>query len=158
MKISRFLCSAAFCAALPLTARAEIDLAAVKACVARHAAEDTLPAPCVAEAMGDCLAMPADAPSLASQCFRSAHDSWSKGIAAHMAHIRDTAPEKIAAIAGIEVKYDLLAGLTQCDRAEELALLGRTPVETIQRDKDRCTAAASGIAYVRLLWRSQDLP
>ena len=157
MTIPRLLGAAALLAAGAGPATAEIDLARVASCVAGHAAERTMPAPCVAEAMTECLAIPADAPSLASQCFRAAREDWSRGIAARMDQLRDTAPERIAAIAGIEVKYDLIGGLTQCDRQEELALLGEAPLDAIQRDKDRCAATAAGIAHVRLLWRSRDL-
>jgi hypothetical protein len=74
-----------------------------------------------------------------------------------MDELRAAAPERIAAIAAIEVKYDLIASLTQCDRMEELALLGDRALDQVQREADGCAATAAGIAYVRLLWRSRDL-
>lgn len=138
-------------------AAAEVDLGAVAACAASHKAAGTVPAPCVAEAMAACHAVPADAPALASACYRDAREVWSQGIAAHMATIRESAPEEIAAIAGVEVKYDLLAGLIQCDRMEALALIGPAEAADIQRQKDGCAATAAGTAYLRLVWRSQGL-
>jgi hypothetical protein len=142
---------------LPAGPAAAVDLSSVEACVEAHAASDTLPAPCVAQAMTECLGTPSDAPALASLCFREARDTWSEGIAARMARLKAAAPEEIAAIAGIEVKYDLLGGLLQCDRGEELALVGSGALEEIQRQKDQCTATAAGMAYIRLLWRARDL-
>lgn len=157
MKITRALRAAVLAAALPLPATAEIAIETVRDCVARHAANQTVPTACVGEAMAECLSVPGDAPALASQCFRAARDRWSAGIAARMGELREAAPGKLAAIAGVEVKYDLIAGLTQCDRMEELALIGDRPLDQVQRETDRCAATAAGIAYVRLLWRSRDL-
>ncbi|MCR9151778.1 MAG: hypothetical protein NXH83_16540 [Rhodobacteraceae bacterium] len=157
MKIPRALRAGILAAALPLPAAAEIALDTVQDCVARQAAAQTSPTSCVDEAMADCVNIPADAAALASQCFRAARAGWSAGITARMDALRADAPERIAAIAGVEVKYDLIAGLTQCDRMEELALLGDRPLDQVQREADGCAAAAAGIAYVRLLWRSRDL-
>ena len=157
LKFNRTLCAAVLAAALPLPATAEIALGTVRDCVARHAANQTVPTACVDEAMSECIGLPGDAPALASQCFRAARDGWSAGIAARMEQLRAAAPGKLAAIAGVEVKYDLIAGLTQCDRMQELALIGDRPLDQVQREADRCAATAAGLAYVRLLWRSRDL-
>lgn len=141
-------------AALPLPGLAEVDLGAVSAC---GIAGDP-PAACVEQAMAECHAAPPDTPAVASQCFRAAQARFSEGITARMQAIRDGAPERIAAIAGIEVKYDLLLGLTQCDRMQELALVGESDLAAIQRQADGCTATAAGIALLRLMSRSRDLP
>jgi hypothetical protein len=74
-----------------------------------------------------------------------------------MAEIRDSAAERLSAIASVEVKYDMLGNLMQCDRMEALALIGDAEPAAIQRDKARCTAAATGLVLTRLLIRSQDL-
>ncbi|MEX5729539.1 hypothetical protein Ga0609869_002892 [Rhodovulum iodosum] len=157
MRLRTALGLAALLAGPVPAAAAEIDLPAVAACVEAHAAMGDFPAPCLAKTMAECRAIPPDSPALASQCFREARESWFDGIAAHMAEIRKTAPEEIAAIAGIELKYDLMADMTQCDRMEELALVGPGAAEDIQRQKDTCAAAAAGKAYIRLLWRSRNL-
>jgi len=157
MRFTRAVCAGLLAMVPPLPAVAEIALDAAQGCVARHAEDGTIPTDCVAEAMADCLNVPADAPALASQCFRAARADWSAGIAARMQELRATAPERIAAIAGVEVKYDLIAGLTQCDRMEELALIGDRPLDQVQREADGCAATAAGVAYIRLLWRARDL-
>ncbi len=139
------------------TASADVDNLTLVACVQQHAAKETNPAVCVNEALQDCLSVPADSPSVASVCFRDANQAFADGIAQRMAQLQAAAPENIAAIAGIEVKYDLLSGMTQCDRLAELALIGNGAMQDIQRSKDQCATIATGMAHVRLLWRSQDL-
>ena len=158
MTKSRAALLAAVLLAGPATAVAEVDPDAAEACVAEHAAAGTSPADCVADAMSHCRLIPPDAPALASQCYRTAKDAWSQGIADRMERLRNTAPEGIAAIAGVEVKYDLLGGFLNCDRLRDLALLGDAEEAAIQREADRCAATATGLAHVRLLWRSRDLP
>lgn len=154
-------CRPVACAALlglALPARAEVDLATVDACVADSIASERMPTACVDAALAECIATPDEAPALATLCFTTARAAFSDGISAQMDRIRASADDKIAAIAGIEVKYDLLASLVQCDRMEELALLTDRPGEEIARQKIRCAATASGLAYIRLIWRAKDLP
>lgn len=160
MRNPRAVAAAALVALLPTAAWAEIDLAAVSDCLERPRTEGAAggAADCVSDAMAACRVIPPDAPALASQCYRAAQAEWSQGITARMAGLRAAAPETIAAIAAIEVKYDLLNGLMQCDRLRDLALLGDAPEATIQREADRCAAEATGRAYVRLIWRARDLP
>lgn len=158
MRNPRAVAAAALLVVLPTAAWPEIDLAAVAACIDRPRTEGGVAVDCVAEAMTTCRVIPPEAPALASQCYRTARAEWSQGITSRMAGLRSSAPETIAAIAAIEVKYDLLSGLMQCDRMRDLALLGDAPEETIQREADRCAADAAGRAYVRLIWRARDLP
>lgn len=141
----------------PGPARAEVVLDQVARCIEHSRQSGTVPTACIDTAQADCLSLPAETPAVAILCYARARESWDSGITQRMAEIRATAPEQIAAIAGIEVKYDLLASLVQCDRLEELARLSSQTAETVQRQKARCTATASGLAYMRLLWRSQDL-
>ena len=75
-----------------------------------------------------------------------------------MGRISAIADDRIAAIAGIELKYDLITARTQCDRMEELALAASgQPAETIRRQKSRCEAGAAGLAYLRLKLRARSL-
>ncbi|MFW2542220.1 hypothetical protein ACN2XU_06235 [Primorskyibacter sp. 2E107] len=141
-----------------LPALADFDLDKTKTCLLEAQSKKGNPAICIEEAHAPCLAEPADSPSLAALCFTKARETWSTGITAEMDAIKAGAPEQIAAIAGIELKYDLIASLTQCDRMEELALLGDMPAERLQRDMARCQASSSGLAYARLLWRASTLP
>lgn len=139
-------------------ARAELDLPAADSCLEDRVSAGKSPADCIEAAHAACQTIPEETPAVAMVCFREARGSWDAGIAEEMARIRDKAPEKIAAIAGIEVKYDLLASLTQCDRMEELALVAsHATAETIQRQKSRCEATASGLAYLRLKLRARGI-
>lgn len=141
----------ALLSALPAVAQDMAD------CVATRLDQGSRPGACVAEGLSACDAEPAETPAVAVLCYNTAQDTWGEGIATRMAEIRDSAPEKLSAVAGIEVKYDLLGNLMQCDRMEELSLVGEGEAATIQRDKARCTAAATGLVYVRLLMQAQDL-
>lgn len=149
---------AALSFAMPGTASAEtrLDLDTVAACVGTAADLGKSPNGCVDQAHTACLRLPADTPAVASLCFEETRAAWSDAIGARMADLSIRAPERIAALAGIEVKYDLLSALTQCDRMEELARLREAPTPEILLQKTRCTATASGLAYVRLLWRLPD--
>ncbi|CUH75993.1 hypothetical protein [Tropicibacter naphthalenivorans] len=144
---------AALAVGLAAPASAEVDLTAVTACIDSARTDGTNPNLCVDTAHQDCLVDSAEAPAAATLCFTKAREAWSQGIAARMETIRANAPEKLAALAGIEVKYDLISSLTQCDRLEELGQLQEAEAETILLQKTRCTATASGLAYTRLLWR-----
>ncbi len=132
------------------------DIAGVQRCVAAAMAQDRRPQGCVDAAHAPCLRVPAETPAVASLCFARARDDWSAAIAARMQALRAEAPEDMAARAGIEVKYDLLAALVQCDRMEAIARLRAAPAERVQLHKTRCTATASGLACIRLLWRLPD--
>ncbi|WP_121633704.1 hypothetical protein [Tropicibacter alexandrii] len=143
----------AVCIALPAWA---VDLDAVNSCIDTARAEQGNPNQCIDAAHQPCLVDSAEAPAAAILCFTEARETWSEGIASRMDTLRANAPEDIAALAGIEVKYDLLASLVQCDRLEELGRLRDAPTEQVVLQKARCTATASGLAYTRLLWRLPD--
>lgn len=142
--------------AAPLGAMAEVDVPAVQACVAGALEAGENPGLCVEEAHAQCHAAAPDAPNVATLCYTNAEAVWGEGLQSVMARIEADATEQIAAIAGIELRYDLLLGRLQCDRVEELSrVVGVEPGPVVQRQKARCTATAAGLAYVRLLWRSE---
>lgn len=144
--------------ALPAAAQSAPDLAGAEACFEARLAAGQPPAACLEAAHADCALAPQDAPAVASLCYREAQAVWDGGIGAEMARIREKASEEISAIAAIEVKYDLLAALTQCARMEELARAASSQSgEEILRAKSRCTAAASGLAYLRLKLRGRGI-
>ena len=140
-----------------LPGQAAITEADIAACLnASEARED--PALCVAAAHAECRAFPDTAPSAAAECFLAARTDWGTLIAAQMERVAAKASERVAQVARIEVKYDLLANLLQCDRMEELARAASNDSgETIQRQKARCAAAAAGLAYLRLKYRALGL-
>lgn len=140
----------------PAQAEPRLDLDTVRSCVETAAELGQKPTTCVDDAHAPCLQVSTETPAVAGLCFAETRQDWSDAIAARMAELGEKAPERIAALAGIEVKYDLLSALVQCDRMEELALLRELPAEEIQLQKARCTATASGLAYIRLLWRLPD--
>lgn len=145
-------------AAWTAQAGAEEGLAASDECILGKFAAGQQPTACIDEAHGTCLKTPSAMPSVASVCFRAAQDRWSAGIKALMEAVRAKASKDVAVLASIEVKYDLLAGLMQCDRMEELSMaLSELSQEDVLRQKTHCAATASGLAYARLRWRTRDL-
>jgi hypothetical protein len=136
---------------------AQDDLSGASACIETSPAGGPPPAQCIAAVLQPCLVMPTDTPAAASLCFREANSAFSDAIRAEMQQLSSTAPERITAIAGIEVKYDLLMGLAQCDRLRDLALVGDADIAAIQLEDDRCRTVASGMTWMRLKMRSSDL-
>lgn len=144
---------------LAVPALAQIEIAKATECMTARIDAGETPALCIDEAHATCLATPADSPAVAILCYRNARADWDAAITAEMSRIRERADERISAIAAVELKYDLIASLTQCDRMEELALVGSTKSgETIQRQKARCEASAAGLAYLRATLRGRSLP
>lgn len=140
----------------PAHAGAELDPDSVQACVATASEAGQSPLGCVDQAHAPCVGLPGDMPNVTSLCFNELRNGWSTAIASRMEKLSQEAPDRIAALAGIELKYDLLAALVQCDRLEEIEQLRETPAEEVVLQKSRCAATASGLAYVRLLWRLPD--
>ncbi|MBP0481674.1 hypothetical protein [Sagittula salina] len=129
------------------------DVAALTACVqtARNANSD--PKACLATAHAPCGTISAEAPAAVTLCFSEAKDSWTRATAARLGLLDTEAPEPVALRARIEAKYDLLSGLLQCDRLADLGRLTEIEASLLQMEKTRCEATASGLAYIRLLWR-----
>ncbi len=71
-----------------------------------------------------------------------------------MARLDQVASDDIRAIAGIEVKYDLMANLLQCDRLRALRLLRGDPDATALAQDAACAANATGRAYAKRLQSS----
>lgn len=144
--------------ALSAPAMAEMDLDGVNSCLSDRLAAGQPPATCLDEAHSACTAVNSDRPAVAALCFVEMEKDWQSGIAALMTIIKEKAPKEIAAIAGVEGKYDLLSALLQCSRMEELALVvGRESDEAIIRQNARCKANAAGLTYARLFLRSRNL-
>ena len=129
----------------------------VNSCIAAQSAAQAPAADCVARAHEPCLDLAARAPMAALQCFLTAKADWSNRIAARMEFVAGAGGEDIAAIAGIEVKYDLLQNLLQCDRMESLTLLREDPSEATALQRARCEAVAAGLAYAKLVLQSRSL-
>ena len=129
------------------------DITATKACVDNARTLGTSPNGCLAEAHAQCHRISAETPALVTLCFTTARETWTKATAEQLATLDANAPEALAARARIEAKYDLLSGLLQCDRVEELGRLSEVDPETLLLEKTRCEATASGLSYIRLLWR-----
>lgn len=129
------------------------DFDSARACLDARIAANEPVADCVQETQTACLSF--EAPSLAgADCFRRAKDRWGGLIAQRMDQIRDGAREEVAAIAAIEVKYDLKGNLMQCDRMEELSLVQQDPGEATVYARLRCEATAVGLAYAKLYYQS----
>lgn len=144
----------------PLSSQAQApatDLATqVQACIDAQIAADAPVAECVNEAQADCLQYPLDAaPDAATKCFLDQKETWGAAIAARMGEIKATADEGVVAVAGIEVKYDLMSNLLQCDRIEELTLLRRDPDAQTRAQDARCESTATGLAFIKLLLQSR---
>ncbi|WP_218588655.1 hypothetical protein [Marivita hallyeonensis] len=143
---------------LSSSASADVNLVAADACLAARLVQQQNPASCVDEAHQRCLTTPDDMTASAVLCYNQAREAWRIGISAEMERIAETADDRIAAIAGVELKYDLLANLMQCDRMEELAKVGSEATgNQIARQRAQCEASASGLAYLRVKMRAQSL-
>ncbi len=135
----------------------ESALGDLAACLDRRSRDGEPLGLCVQEAHADCLALPAGEPA-GTLCLRDAKDRWAALIRARMDEIAAGAPEEIAAIAGIELKYTLRRQLMECDRIEELTLLRRDPGPGTVYARALCEASAAGLSYVSLMARSGALP
>lgn len=126
------------------------------ACILERFETGAAPTDCIDAAHAACLSSSTEAHSVAALCFRDAQSRWNEGIKARLEAFTATASEEIAAIAAIEVKYDVLSGLLQCDRMQDLSLaVSQMTPEAILRQKSQCDATALGLAYARLLWRAR---
>ena len=144
--------------ALANPAIAEVDLTTVNSCLTERLAGGEPPATCIDDAQVACMNVSRETPAVATLCFVEAEQEWQAAIASLMKTISQNAPEEIAAIAGIEARYDLLSALLQCNRMEELSLaVGRETGEAIQRQNAHCKANAAGLTYARIFLRSRDL-
>lgn len=127
-----------------------------KACLDKQIQVGEPIAQCVNEVQSICLSF--GAPSMAgADCYRRAKSHWGDLISARMNKVQASASEEVAAIAGIEVKYDLKGNLMQCDRMEELALVGKAPGEETVYTRLRCEATAVGLAFAKLYFQSSGL-
>jgi len=141
-----------------LPASADVDLITTDACLSERLAQSENPTVCVDQAHQRCLTMPTDMTASAVLCFSQAREAWNIGIAANMEQIKETADERIATIAAVELKYDLLANLMQCDRMEELAKAASEATgDQIARQRAQCEASAAGLVYLRVKLRSRSL-
>ncbi len=137
--------------AAPAQGEMSLDMDPVHACVDSAIDLGNSPLGCVDHTHAPCPSLPNDSRNVTSQCFSTLRDGWSATFAGRMDPLRIGAPDRITALAGIELKYDLLASPVQCDRLEEIEQLRETAAKDILLQKSRCTATASGHAYVRLL-------
>lgn len=131
----------------------DISTAATPACVERARSDGADPKLCLAQVHAPCQSISAETPALVTLCFDTAREAWTRATAARLDEITHDAPEQIGARTRIDTKYDLLAGLLQCDRLEELGHLTEIEDDRLLLEKTRCEATATGLAYIRLLWR-----
>ncbi|KKK57647.1 hypothetical protein LCGC14_3052360, partial [marine sediment metagenome] len=66
-------------------------------------------------------------------------------------------PPEIAAIAGIEIKFDLRRNLLECERLTELKLVREEKSDALVHAAARCEATAVGLAYAKLVVQSRAL-
>lgn len=132
------------------------DFQDAQACLDERIEENRPVAGCVQQVQAVCLAF--DAPSLTgADCYRQAKEHWGTLISARMGKIQAHASEDVAAIAGIEVKYDLKGNLLQCDRMEDLSLVRKDPDDETVYTRMRCEATAVGLAYAKLYYQSSGM-
>ncbi len=131
---------------------AQVDVRAAEACFT--AADD--PATCVVGAQDPCLDKAGETPAVATLCFTETRAEWSAALGARMRDLMADSDPRLAAVAQIETKYDLLTNLLQCDRLRDLALAtSDAPDPTIALNYARCQSTASGLSYMRLFLRSR---
>ncbi|MBD1545371.1 hypothetical protein [Roseibium aggregatum] len=138
-------------------ANAGADLSGTESCVSTAVEAQRPPGDCLMELHAPCMAFPPNSKALATLCFVNTRKNWDARIKERLSTIAKTAAPRIASIANIESRYDLLSNLLQCDRLDELSALYQTADEDRLLQKKRCEAAAAGLAYIRLLVRSETL-
>lgn len=143
----------------PAPALAEVDLVRFHTCIEAQISGNRPAADCVQQEHLACGDFPLEtAPQAAILCYVEAQDSWTEAIQTQLAALKDRPEPKIADVAEIEVKYDVLRNLLQCDRMEELAGLTEQAETAKGLQKARCTATAFGLAYARLALQSRPQP
>ncbi|WP_346897322.1 hypothetical protein [uncultured Roseibium sp.] len=138
-------------------AKAGADLSGTESCVSSAIEAQRSPGDCLTELHTPCMAFSPSSKAQATLCFVNTRKSWDARIKERLDAIAKTAPPKVASIAKIESRYDLLSNLLQCDRLDELSALYQTAEEDRLLQKKRCEAAAAGLTYIRLLVRSETL-
>ncbi|MCB1332629.1 MAG: hypothetical protein KDK26_03040 [Roseivivax sp.] len=140
-------------------AMAEVSAMTLRTCAETQIAAGADPGSCLAEAHAPCLAEDISAPAVVALCFAEAERSWGGAIASLLEEVGTRAPERLATLARIEAKYDVLGALVQCDRMQELSqAMTEESDETVLAQVARCRATASALAYVRLVARAKALP
>ena len=139
-------------------ASADVDLITTDACLNERLAQGENPTVCVDQAHKRCLTTTSEMTASAVLCFGQAREAWNIGIAANMERIKETADERLATIAAVELKYDLLGNFMQCYRMEELAKAASEATgDQIARQRSQCEASAAGLVYLRVKLRSSSL-
>lgn len=141
------------------TAPTKLDISGFRACIDTQIAAQAPTQSCIQAELRDCATIDTSEGAEATVlCYVTAQDGWTVAIKARLDELRAAADEKIADIAGVEVKYDVLSGLLQCDRMQELSLLTDRSSNEINIQKSGCTATTMGLAYAKLLMQSRNLP
>jgi hypothetical protein len=141
----------------PVPVAAQDARETLNACLSERIETEAQLLDCVSAAIEPCLSEPDDMNAVAALCFREARGQLDAGISAGMSDLRASASDEISTLVSIELKYDILSGLLQCDRMEELAVaLSEYDAEAIQRQKAQCQATTSGLAYARLTLRGRE--
>lgn len=127
-------------------------------CIGSRIEKSEDPSVCVDPALTECTAIVDAQGAVAALCYKQAKDSFGAQIKAALNDVKSTAAEDIATITAIETKYDILSGLMQCDRLEELArAVSDQTADSILREKSRCEAMTLGLGYVRLKLRAEGI-
>lgn len=146
----------AFAALVAGSATAQVDVAVAEACFTNAVATQADPATCIISANAACMVDSTDTPAVATLCLSEAQQAWSIALASRIQSTLAGVDDRTAAVARIELKYDLLANLMQCDRLEELSkAASELTGSEIMMQTMRCQSAASGLTYVRLYLRDQ---
>tara|TARA_R110002096_G_scaffold201392_6_gene385895 strand:+ start:905 stop:1429 length:525 start_codon:yes stop_codon:yes gene_type:complete len=143
---------------LAATDLAGVDISGFNACIDAAQKDGTNPGPCIDTAQVACLDNARETPAVATLCYTEARKVWSGALSGTIAEMTRSADEKVAAVARIETKYNLLTNLMACDRVEELSrAVSAMPGEAIALQTARCQATASAATYMYLYLREKTL-
>lgn len=132
--------------------------ATVSACIDTQFSQNQSAKACLDVAHARCDGEPENAATVAAECYQKTNEFWTKSIRLEMQSLAEKAPQDIAVITGIELKYDILTAMLQCDRQEALALAaGTIGADVILRQKLRCQSSVTGLAFTRLKWQTRDV-
>ena len=136
---------------LPAPAMAEVDIAAASTCFVAADADGTNPALCIDAAQDSCLDNSDATPAVSTLCYTEARAAWSAAVGTAIEQVDARGNDRLAAVARIEARYDLLINLLQCDRVEELTIAASEPDSAqLALQKARCQSTAAALTYMRL--------
>ncbi|SIO12299.1 hypothetical protein [Vannielia litorea] len=137
-------------AASPASAQSpEVDLEAIVACV-QNAAGGSAAARCIEASLTPCDSVQYETPAVALLCYQTARATFDEGITAERQRLAALDKPVDAGFVTVNARYDMLGALLECDRDEDISLLGDHQPQDVARAKARCLTSVSAVTWLKL--------